>query len=266
MPLQRDLTVGVQKCCPVVEALWQYTFGSNVVFEILELRLTPKRRFVQNHFEHTRKWGSPGKEVRNPPNEKYVRQLKDNFLAVTHTSHFSSTRQQFVCPWFELNITNTRFTSAQAQSYVHSIFRSYIHSVFRRFITIVFLFITNVVSRLKKVDPPGLATKSKPYSRFRIYYYFSNRLTFGWLSLFGGWVGWRMQLLLYAFLLRFISFWLTFDVFVWCSRADVQVSRSRPISTTFQIYYFFNRLTVFLSLISLPHYSKFGISPLSIFI
>ena len=103
-------------------------------------------------------------------------------------------------------------------------------------------------------QPPGLATKSKPYSRFRIYYYFSNRLTFGWLSLFWGWVGWRMQLLLYAFLLRFISFWLTFDVFVWCSRADVQVSRSRPISTTFQIYYFFNRLTVFLSLISLPHY------------
>ena len=75
----------------------QYTFGSNVVFETLELRLIPKRRFVQNHFEHTRKGGSPEKEVRNPRNEKYVRQLKDNFLAMAHTSLFSSTRKKPVC-------------------------------------------------------------------------------------------------------------------------------------------------------------------------
>ena len=94
---------------------------------------------------------------------------------------------------------------------------------------------SNVVSRLRKGDPPpGPATKSKPYSRFRIFYYFLNRLTFGRLSLFGGGVrrvgGWWW--------LNFGIFWYNFGIF-WRQGASAQAHVFRgclcePASSPFE--------------------------------
>ena len=57
--------------------------------------------------------------------------------------------------------------------YIYIYINMYVH---------VQIYTYNVVSRLRK-GPPRPATKSKPYSRFSIFYHFLYRLPFGWLSL-----------------------------------------------------------------------------------
>ena len=57
------------------------------------LRLIPKRRFAQNHFDHTEKEVRPKRRFGTPKNEKGVFQTQNDFLEMAHTNFAPSIRK-----------------------------------------------------------------------------------------------------------------------------------------------------------------------------
>ena len=72
------------------------------------LRLIPKRRFAQNHFEYTRTGGTPEKVARYQKCENCIFKLKIHLLEMAHTNFVSSIRKQHISPCFQFQITNVQ--------------------------------------------------------------------------------------------------------------------------------------------------------------
>ena len=89
------------------------------------IRLIPKRRFSQNHFEHTRKEGSPEKEVRYPhQNENNVFASMFGFLEIAHTNFVSYIRKNSISALdlnlkYKLDSISSAFLSGKRKATIH---------------------------------------------------------------------------------------------------------------------------------------------------